>query len=158
MLSVIRHELHVQRGWVTDQEFWDEVTVATSFPGVIAVNVAFMQGRRLRGGWGAAAGVLGVVLPSFCIILLIAAFAGDIIEHPVATRFLKGAAAGVAAQLSFSLLLFYRQIHNDRWSLLAAAVAAGSLFLLGWHPLAALLTGAGLRMLLPHRREKYHAV
>ncbi|WP_169313584.1 chromate transporter [Spirochaeta africana] len=153
MLSVIRYELHVKHGWLSDREFWDEVTVATSFPGVIAVNVAYMQGRRLCGLPGAVAGVLGVVLPSFCIILLIVSLAGDFITHPVASRFLRGAAAGVAAQLAFSSLLFLRQIMHDRWSLLAAAAAGGLLFGLGWHPLAGLLTGLGLRMLLPYHRK-----
>ena len=151
MLTVMRHELHVRRSWLSDAEFWDEVTVATSFPGVIAVNVAYMQGRRLRGWAGSAAGVLGVVLPSFCVILLIVALAGDFITHPVAARFLRGAAAGVAAQLAYSSLLFLRQIIHDKWSLLAAGIASFVLFGLGWHPLAGLLTGLGVRSVLPYR-------
>lgn len=156
MLSVMRHELHVRLNWLSDTEFWDEVTVATSFPGVIAVNTAFMQGRRLRGGAGAAAGVAGVVLPSFMIILLLVSLAGDFIQHPVASRFLRGAAAGVAAQLAYSSLLFFRQIMHDVYSLVTALAAGILLFGFGWHPLAALLAGTAVRMLLPYhgRREE----
>ncbi len=155
MLTVMRHELNIRRGWLSEAEFWDEVTLGTSFPGVIAVNVAFMQGRRLRGPLGAAVSVLGVMLPSFCIILLIVSLAGDLITHPVAGRFLKGAAAGVSAQLTFSSLLFLRQIKNDIYSLGTAAAASVLLFVFGLHPLAALLAGSALRMLLPYQERSY---
>ncbi|WP_460050264.1 chromate transporter [Spirochaeta dissipatitropha] len=149
MLSVMRHELHVRNEWMSDSEFWDEVTVATSFPGVIAVNVAFMQGRRLHGWTGAFVGVAGVVLPSFGIMLLIVSLAASHLTHPMVSRFLKGAAAGVTAQLAVTSLIFVKQVWKDRWSLICAVVASLMLFVLGLHPLAALLGGFLLRMVMP---------
>ncbi len=152
MLSVMRHELTQRRKWIAENDFWDVVTVATSFPGVVAVNTAFSQGLKMRGARGAIAAVLGVLLPSFFVILLIARFAGEYLGYPVVADFLSGAAAGVTAVLAHTLLHFFHQIRRDPFSLVVAGLAVAVLFVFHWHPLALLAAVFALRFVLPFRR------
>ena len=87
MISLIRDDC-LSNAWLTEAELLNFIAVAESTPGPIAVNMATFVGSSQGGILGALLATLGVVLPSFVIILLIAS---------VFTRLLKY--AGVKATL-----------------------------------------------------------
>lgn len=64
----------LRHGWITEEMFENVVAVSESTPGPIMVNAATYIGSSQAGIPGAAAATLGVVLPSFLIILLTAMF------------------------------------------------------------------------------------
>ena len=66
-------ETVVQKGWMTDSVFYQLWAVCESTPGPVAVNMATFVGSQQGGFWGSAVATLGVVLPSFIVILIIAA-------------------------------------------------------------------------------------
>ena len=72
MISVMRDKA-LLHGWMTESELLNIIAVAESTPGPIAVNMATFVGAAEGGVLGALCATLGVVLPSFLIILLIAA-------------------------------------------------------------------------------------
>ncbi|THB67481.1 MAG: chromate transporter [Spirochaetaceae bacterium] len=154
MLAVMRHELKRQHCWIDESSYWELVTVSTSFPGVMAVNVACSLGWQIRGMAGLVAAVAGVVLPSFLVIVILVSTAGDFIDNPHVASFMHGAAAAVAAVLANTSLMFFKQIKDDPFSLLAAAMALVLLLFLGWHPAIALLAATLLRLVLPSRKLK----
>ena len=80
MISLIR-ETVLGAGWLTEDELLAFIAVAESTPGPIAVNMATFVGSSLGGFWGAFLATLGVVLPSFCIILIIAALASGLLKR-----------------------------------------------------------------------------
>ena len=57
MTTVMRHELVLKRRWIKEESFLAELSTATLVPGAIAVNMAYLQGRRLRGTAGAMAAI-----------------------------------------------------------------------------------------------------
>ena len=59
-------------GWTTEKELVNFIAVSESTPGPFAVNMATYVGSTAGGFFGAVAATLGVILPSFLIILLIA--------------------------------------------------------------------------------------
>lgn len=71
MISLIRDDC-LANGWLTESELLNFIAVAESTPGPIAVNMATFVGSSQAGILGALLATLGVVLPSFIIILLIA--------------------------------------------------------------------------------------
>lgn len=71
MLPMIRQEI-VRRSWMSQAELIDFIAVSESTPGPFAVNVSTFTGMKLAGLPGAFAATLGVVLPSFLIILAVA--------------------------------------------------------------------------------------
>ena len=71
MLPLIQDAV-TAKGWVSSQALVDFVAVSESTPGPFAVNMATYVGAQLQGIPGAACATLGVVLPSFLIILIIA--------------------------------------------------------------------------------------
>ena len=57
------------------------IAVAESTPGPIAVNMATFIGSSQGGIWGALLATLGVILPSFIIILLIATLLTKLLKY-----------------------------------------------------------------------------
>ncbi len=73
MLPMIQSEVSARWGDVIpEQTIVDFVAVSESTPGPFAVNMATYVGAELGGILGAACSTLGVVLPSFIIILIVA--------------------------------------------------------------------------------------
>lgn len=64
----------VGNGWTTTETLINFIAISESTPGPFAINIATFVGMEMGGLWGAAAATLGVVLPSFVIILIIAKF------------------------------------------------------------------------------------
>ena len=71
MISLIREEV-LSNGWATEEGFLNMIAVAESTPGPIAVNMAtYIGSTNYEIGWlGGLIATLGVILPSFIIILL----------------------------------------------------------------------------------------
>jgi chromate transporter len=55
--------------WVDVNQFGELLAVGNALPGPIATKMAAAIGWRVAGGWGAAAAVVGVVLPSLVLML-----------------------------------------------------------------------------------------
>ena len=73
MLPLIQEET-LSNGWMTNTELMNFVAVSESTPGPFAINMATFVGIRTGGVFGAVCATLGVVLPSFVIILIVAKF------------------------------------------------------------------------------------
>ena len=71
MLPLVQ-EAVLQKGWLTEAEIVNFIAVSESTPGPFAVNIATYVGVEKGGILGAFIATLGVVLPSFVIILIVA--------------------------------------------------------------------------------------
>ncbi|UNC90973.1 chromate transporter [Candidatus Contubernalis alkaliaceticus] len=74
MLPLVKQEIVDKKKWVSPQEFVDIVAVAMTAPGAIIINSAVYVGYKIMGAFGSLAAVLGAAIPSFTVILIIAAF------------------------------------------------------------------------------------
>ena len=80
MISLIREDC-LSNSWLTEEELLNFIAVAESTPGPIAVNMATFVGSSQGGFWGALLATLGVVLPSFIIIILIATLLTKMLKY-----------------------------------------------------------------------------
>jgi len=76
--------------WISESVFYDFLGVSESTPGPIAINMATFIGSSQGGFLGSVLATLGVVLPSFIIILLVATILTKIIKNPYCNAFLNG--------------------------------------------------------------------
>ena len=92
-------------------------------PGPIAINSATFVGYRAGGFFGAFLATLGVVLPSFLIILAISCVLRQFQElKPVQYAF-QGIRAGVLALIIRAMVSMYRQCPRDLWAYLLMGAA-----------------------------------
>ena len=89
MISLVREKV-LGYGWLTEEQFLSFIAVSESTPGPLAVNMATFIGSSQAGFPGAFLATFGVVLPSFCIILVIAALIRNLLKFHGVNAFLGG--------------------------------------------------------------------
>ncbi|MCR5153433.1 MAG: chromate transporter [Lachnospiraceae bacterium] len=89
MIPLIR-EAVLSHGWLTEEELVDFIAVAESTPGPVAVNIATFIGSTKAGLLGSIISTLGVITPSFIIILIIAAILKNLLKYKGVQGFLAG--------------------------------------------------------------------
>ena len=80
MIALMR-EKTLGYGWLTEEQFLNIIAVSESTPGPIAVNIATFVGATQGGLLGALCATLGVILPSFIIIIIIAALISNLLKY-----------------------------------------------------------------------------
>ena len=88
MLSLIGDSV-LKYGWMTEQELLNFVGVETVIPGPIAVNMATFVGYEQGGFLGAFLATVGVVLPSFIVILIVVACIKNLLKYPPVKTFIQ---------------------------------------------------------------------
>ncbi len=96
MISLIREKV-LAFGWLTEEELLNMIAVSESTPGPIAVNMATFVGATQGGILGSLVATLGVVLPSFLIILLIVSLIRNFLKYQGVRAFLRGVRPCVVA-------------------------------------------------------------
>lgn len=119
MISLMR-EIVLSNHWLSEDMFMSFVAVAESTPGPLAVNLATFVGSSQGGFLGAFFATLGVVLPAFVIILLIAAILKNLMKYSGTKAFLSGVRPCVVAMIlataiimGLSTLFNFKSIDNS---------------------------------------------
>ena len=90
MLPLIQIEV-VNKGWLANEAVVNFIAVSESTPGPFAINMATYVGSEMGGILGAACATLGVVMPSFIIILIVA----KCYDRFKSSKLVKGAMSGL---------------------------------------------------------------
>ncbi len=139
----------VERHWLTEQQFLDAVAVAMITPGPVVITVAFI-GFLVAGFLGATAAALGVFLPVYLVVVLLAPYYRKFAKNPQLHAFVKGVtAAAVGAIAGAVVVLARRSIHDVTTAVIAVVTLA---IVLKWKvPEPVLIAGAGIAGLLLFR-------
>ena len=123
MIPFIQKETVEKKGWITDEDILEIIAIAESTPGPIAINSATFMGYRTAGFWGAFCATLGVVLPSFVIILAISYVLREFQQLKAVRYAFNGIRAGVLALLFKALWTMYKKAPKNWVSYIVMAGA-----------------------------------
>lgn len=123
MIPLVQRETVEKYGWITDDDLLDIVAIAESTPGPIAVNSATFVGYRVGGTAGALLASLGVILPSFTVVLLVSFLLRRFGELRAVRYAFFGIRAGVLALILHSLCKMLRDSRRDVFSLVVTALS-----------------------------------
>lgn len=90
MISLIEHECVEKKKWITSEELTDMTVIAESTPGPVAINCATYTGYKKGGMKGAICATVGMVLPSFIVIMLISTFMENLLQYEITLKIFKG--------------------------------------------------------------------
>ena len=120
MIPLIIQEMQVHN-YLTETQLFQFIGIAESTPGPFAINIATFTGFENFGFLGALFATLGVVLPSFIIILIIASISDKFIKHPIIQKVLEVLAPAIigfilAAALNVTLSSIFTDMHDFNFS------------------------------------------
>ena len=90
MIPMIQEQV-VDRGWISSNALSDFIAISESTPGPFAINIATFVGSETAGIFGSICATLGVILPSFIIILIVAYIMNKFLNN----KYVRGALDGV---------------------------------------------------------------
>lgn len=130
MIPLIQREVVENKKWITDDDILEVIAIAESTPGPIAINSATFIGYKVAGFWGSFFATLGVVLPSFVIILVIS-FVLREFQHLKAVKYaFFGIRAGVLALLLKSVWTMYKKCPKKMFAYVLLGLAFASVAVL----------------------------
>ena len=143
MLPIIQKEVVESKGWMTDEEFLDAISLTNSLPGPLATNSATFVGYRVAGVLGSVAAVLGAATPSVIIILLIAMVFTNIIDYPVVQNIFNGVRPAVVALIFYAVVKLARSAKvGEYFNWLVALVVFAAIAVFGLHPIVVVVCAA----------------
>ena len=103
MLPLVQ-EAVLKHGWMDGQAVVDFIAISESTPGPFAVNMATFAGMQTAGLGGAVCATLGVVLPSFLVILLIAGCLQKFRQNKLVSGAMSGLRPAVVGMIAAAIL------------------------------------------------------
>lgn len=138
IISIIRDTM-LANGWMSEELLMDMIGVAESTPGPIAVNMATFVGANEAGLLGAFCATLGIILPSFVIILIIAALISGLMRYAGVKAFMAGVRPCIvgmilscAVTMGLSVLFSYGTVKSDFSIDIRGVLLLGLLFLISF--------------------------
>jgi len=103
MLPLIQEEV-INKGWLPSEELVNFIAVSESTPGPFAVNIATYIGTEMAGILGSVCATLGVVMPSFIVILIVAKFFEKFKENKIVKGCMTGLKPAVIGLIASAVL------------------------------------------------------
>lgn len=134
MIPLIEEEVVHKKEWLSKEEFVDVLVVSQSLPGALAVNTSIFLGYKISGIVGAIASLIAVILPSFLIILVIAAFFMQFRNNYYVNAAFMGITAAVPMLVLVGAISLSKGVPKNIRSLITIIIALAALIFFDVHP------------------------
>jgi chromate transporter len=142
MIPLIEREVVDKRRWVETKDIADIFAVAQSVPGAVAINSAAFAGLRVAGVAGAIAAMTGILLPTFCIVVLLSLFFLQVRNIPVVEAAFVSIRPTIVALITYAAYKIGRTAIIDRTTAVIVAATVLLMILLPIHPVLIIVAGA----------------
>ena len=116
-----------ETGWLDERQFLVAVAIGMMSPGPVVITATFV-GFLVAGFWGAAAATIGIFLPSFLLVLIVAPILTRHRNNANVKGFVKGAYAAALGTIAGASVLLGRIAIGDGLTAAIAVVSLAALF------------------------------
>ena len=142
MLPIIQQEVVNHHQWMSEEDFVDMLAVTQSAPGPVAVNTAIFIGYKVVGFSGALTALIGVVLPAFTIILLLATLLSSYRDNYYLNQFFAGVRPAIIGLILGVGLKTGTKIIHSWFDFFLTVLALILLLIIRIHPFILIICGA----------------
>lgn len=144
MIPQLQHVVVNEKGWLEEDEMIDCIAISQALPGIIAINAATYIGTKLKGFKGALSATLGVVTPSFIIIILVVTVLDSIGDNTYVQGAFTGIKAAVCGLILVTVIRMGKKILRSVFAWVLALLAFAAIIIFGINAIWAILAGAVL--------------
>ncbi len=154
-VGYMQRDLVERRRWLSEREFLNGVALGQTMPGPLAAQVVMWVGFLRDGAMGALATAGVFILPSFVLVLGVAAIYVPNQGLPVVQSLFYGIAPAVMAVIAVAAVKLARLTDKRDPKLWAITIAIGVVTAVTGAEVALLFVGAGLLMILLEARPTF---
>ncbi|MEG1535500.1 MAG: chromate transporter [Clostridia bacterium] len=118
MISLIQKEFAEKRKMITEDELLEIIAIAEATPGPIAINSATYIGFKACGVLGSLFATIGVVLPSFVIIMLISLVFDQFMQFVVVQNAFKGIQVAVGILIVSAGIKMFKKVKKTPFTMI----------------------------------------
>lgn len=148
MIPLLERAVTEKKQWVKKEDISDVLVMAQTVPGSIAVNTATFIGYRIAGFSGALMGTLGIITPTFVIIVILAALFLNFQHNPIVEAAFMGIRPAIVALIAFAAITIGRTAIFNKTTGVIAVFALLLFLFVPLHPIFILLAGGVTGILL----------
>lgn len=158
VMAIVHRELVEKKGWLTDDEFVEDWSVAQMLPGANIINLAMVLGNRYFGLRGAVTAVAGMMIAPLFLLIGLAVVYAQFADNPHVVGALRSMGAVVAGLIAATGLKLMRPLKNHPLGKPLCAVVGTICFLMiaimRWPLLYALLGLGSISCIITYYRLK----
>lgn len=113
MIPLLQREVVENKKWIDERQMLDITAISQSTPGPLAINTATFVGYKIEGVIGAILATLGVVLPSFFIIIVVSVLFNIFRDNVIVNNVFMGIKAGVIILIIEAAIKLAKQIKKN---------------------------------------------
>ncbi len=155
MIPLIEREVVEKRKWVDMEEIAEIFALAGTAPGAIAVNAATFIGHKIAGIRGAIVAMIGVLLPTFLIVLILNLIFLSIKGNPHVDAAFQGIRAAVVALIAYAAIKVAKTSILDVSTLILMVSMVVMMVVFHWHPILVIVSGALLGIFIVKIKELF---
>lgn len=148
MIPLIEREVVDRRKWVQTREITDIFAMSGSVPGAIAINSATFVGYRVAGVLGAIVATIGIMIPTFMIMVLLSLFFLSVQDHPMVEAAFMSIRATIVAMITYAAYKIGRTALIDKTTMVLTIGSVLVLWFMHLHPVLLVIVGAILGILI----------
>ncbi|EDS73272.1 chromate transporter [Anaerofustis stercorihominis] len=118
MIPLLQKEVVEKKKWIDENEMLDITAISQSTPGPLAINCATFVGYKIGGVWGSVLATLGVVVPSFFIIIGVSIIFNMFKDNIIVNNVFAGVKAGVIVLILEAALKLGKPIKKDYFNMI----------------------------------------
>lgn len=145
MIPLMQGIITEQKKWMTQSEVIDCIAVSQGLPGVIAINMATYIGNYKKGALGSLVATIGVIVPSFAIIIAIVEILNGIGDNSYVNGALTGIKSAATGLILYSAYKIGKQVLCGYFTWIVAIASFFAVVILkinaAWVILAGILLG-----------------
>jgi chromate transporter len=130
-LAWVHRGLVTERGWLTEDQFAETLSLCQFLPGPNITNLAVIVGWRFRGAAGSAAALGALIVPPTIILMILGAFYENVANVPVVRGAFNGLSAAAAGLLVVLVVKLVRSMLKTRPAITAPTAALSCALVLG---------------------------
>ena len=155
IVAQIQREYVEKKGWITEEELLDFMSVSRTVPGLMIGNTSVLFGYHAAGVPGALAALLGMVIPPVIIMLGVVVVYDRMKDNLYVARAMIGVRASVVPVIFSALLNLFKPGMKDAFCYAAAATAFGLCLFTGMSKALVMLMGALAGLLYMEARNRH---
>lgn len=132
-----------QLHWLTERQFLDAIAVSMITPGPVVITVAFI-GYLVAGPLGACAAAVGVFLPPYLVVVLLARWFHRVAQSQRLRAVVDGVTAAAAGAIAGAVVVLGRRAIVDWPTAVMCVAALIAVRWLKWLPEPVMLVAAGV--------------
>ena len=141
MIPMIEREVVTKKKWVKRSDITDVFAISESIPGAIAINSATFIGSQIAGRKGAIAALLGILLPTFTIVILLSIGFLYVQGNPRVDAAFQGIRPAIVALITYAGYKIGQTAIYDKTTIVTMILTVCALLFLQVHPVLIILVG-----------------